>query len=163
MRQEQSHPAFSWILDQSFVDCSQTARQSSSQALCTRVHGSLEGTDIDIHNLATRRISSVESWRMVTLSCDLELLQHSKSSILPQEFRHHALERLARYTEYRPFFTDGSKRDDGVACAFVSLTTTIRCRLPDTASAFSSELYAIYQVLKHVRRRSYNRCLIITD
>ena len=100
---------------------------------------------------------------MATLSCDLELLQHSKSSIPPEEFRHHALERLARYTEYRPFFTDGSKGDDGVGCAFVRLTTTRRFRLPDIASCRTSELYTIYQELKHVRRRSYNRCLIITD
>ena len=163
VRQEPGHPVFSWLFDQSLVEYFQTARQNSSQALCTRVHGWLEGTDIDIDNLATRRISSVEPWRMATLSCDLELLQHSKSSILPQEFRHHAIERLAHYTEYRPFYTDGSKGDDGVGCAFVSLTTTRRFRLPDTASVFTSELYAIYQVLKHVRRRSYNRCLIITD
>jgi ribonuclease HI len=163
IKQDHDNPAYDWIFDRSLIDRLAATRLSSSRALCSRVHSWVADTDIDLDSLATRRTSRVEPWRMAMFSCDLELLQYSKSSILPEEFRHHALESLARYAEYRSFFTDGSKGNEGVGCAFVSSRTTRRFRLPDTASVFTSELYAIYQVLKHIRRRSYNRCLIVTD
>ena len=163
VKQDPDHPAYSWIFDEALVDRFLTARQSSSQALCTRVHCWLRETNIDLDSLTTRRFSTIEPWRMTAARCDLELLQHTKSSLLPEEFRHHALERLAHYADFRIFFTDGSKGDVGVGCAFVSGTTTRRFRLPDTASVFTSELYAIYQVLKHIRRRGHRKCLIATD
>ena len=100
---------------------------------------------------------------MLPLFCDLGLLEHSKSSTIPDEFKQYALERLARYADFRTFFTDGSKGAEGVGCAFVSETIGRGFRLPDTASVFTSELYAIYQALKHIRRHGHDRCLIVTD
>ena len=129
-----------------------------------RVHSWLREADINLDSLATRpRTSLIEPWRMATLRCDLNLMQHPKFTILPEEFRQRALESLALYADYRPFCTDGSKSDEGAGCAFVSLTTTRRFRLPDIVSVFTCELYAIYQALKHIRRHGYNRCLIVTD
>ena len=95
--------------------------------------------------------------------CDLSLTQHSKSSTLAEELKQLALERLECYAELRPFFTGGSKGAEGVGCAFVSGTTSRRFRLPDMTSIFTVELYAIYQVLKHIRRHNYSRCLIVKD
>ena len=100
---------------------------------------------------------------MMPIFCDLDLLEHSKPSTIPDEFKQYALERLARYADFRTFFTDGSKGAEGVGCAFVSETIGRGFRLPDTASVFTSELYAIYQVLKHIRRHGHDRCLIVTD
>ena len=96
-------------------------------------------------------------------SCDLSLLQHPKSSTIADELKQHALERLEHYADLRPFYTDGSKGAEGVGCAFVSGRITRRFRLPDTTSVFTAELYAIYQVLKHIRRHHHSRCLIVTD
>ena len=82
---------------------------------------------------------------------------------MAEELKQVALERLECYAELRSFFTDGSKGAESVGCAFVSGTTSRRFRLPDTTSIFTAELYAIYQVLKHIRRHNYSRCLIVTD
>ena len=163
VKQEPDHPTWSCIFDQSLIDRFLSTRQSSSQALCTRVHKWLENTDIDLDILTTRRRSRVEPWRMAVFCCDSELVKHPKTSTVPEEFKQYALERLERYSDSRIFYTDGSKGHGGVGCAFVTGTTSRRFRLPDTASVFTSELYAIYQVLKHIRRRDYNRCVIATD
>ena len=163
IRREPGHPAYDWIFNQELVDRFLTTRQISSQPLCTRIHRWLENTSVDLDCLATRHTSCLEPWRMLPLFCDLDLLEHSKSSTIPDEFKQYALERLARYADFRTFFTDGSKGAEGVGCAFVSETIGRGFRLPDTASVFTSELYAIYQVLKHIRRHGHDRCLIVTD
>ena len=137
VKQEQDHPSHSWIFDQSLVDHLVTTRQSSSQAPCVRFHSWLREADINLDSLATRpRTSLIEPWRMATLRCDLNLMQHPKFTILPEEFRQRALESLALYADYRPFYTDGSKSDEGAGCAFVSLSTTRRFRLPDSISFY---------------------------
>ena len=163
IRQEPDHPSYDWIFNQTLIDQFQATRQSSSQALCTRIHKWLRNTNIDVGCLATRHASRTEPWRMMLPNCDLNLLEHSKSSTISEEFKQYALERIARYTDFRTFFTDGSKGAEGVGSAFVSEAISRGFRLPDTASVFTSELYAIYQVLKHIRRHGYYRCLIVTD
>ena len=148
---------------QSLVQRFSTTRQSSSRPLCSRTNGWFGPADISLDTLATRRVSHVEPWRMKGFCYDLSLLQHSKSSTLAEELKQLALERLECYADLRPFFTDGSKGAESVGCAFVSGTTSTRFRLLDTTSIFTAELYAIYQVLKHIRRHNYSRCLIVTD
>ena len=163
IRQDPDHPTFPWIFNQALVEQFLATRRCSSQALCVRIHKWLGNTDIDLSCLAMRHISHLEPWRMTAPCCDLNLLEHSKSSTIPEEFKQYALERIASYTDFRTFFTDGSKGAEGVGSAFVSDTISRGFRLPDTASVFTSELYAIYQVLKHIRRHSYDHCLIVTD
>ena len=73
IKQEPNHPAYRWIFDQSLVDQFLIARQTSSQALCSRVCRWLEHTGIDLDSIATRRFSGVEPWRMAAIGCDMDL------------------------------------------------------------------------------------------
>ena len=163
VKQNPDHPAHDWIFDQDLVDRFSASGQRTSRALCLRTQSWLQSTDIDLDSLSTLYASQVEPWRLKGVCCDLSLMQHSKSSTMTHELKQYALEKLEYYSDFRTFFTDGSKGPEGVGCAFVSGRVSRRFKLPDVASVFTSELYAIYQVLKHIRRHRYNRCLIVTD
>ena len=163
IKQNPNHPAHDWIFDRTLTDRLSLTRRSSSRALCLRAHSWLENAEIDLNSLSTRYVGKVEPWRRRRFYCDLSLLQHSKSSTVAHELKQYALEKLDSYNEFRSFFTDGSKGPEGVGCAFISGTVVRRFKLPDIASVYISELYAIYQALKHIRRHEYSRCLIVTD
>ena len=49
-----------------------------------------------------------------------------------------------RYRDYIPVYTDGSRDENAVACATVfPLNTVISMSLPDSASVFTAEVWAI--------------------
>ncbi|ELU16038.1 hypothetical protein CAPTEDRAFT_206814 [Capitella teleta] len=49
--------------------------------------------------------------------------------------------------DHLPIYTDGSKSETRVACVATANRLLIQVRLPDSASIFSAELLAIYEVL----------------
>ena len=57
-----------------------------------------------------------------------------------------------RYLDYIPVYTDGSRDLNGVACAtgFPS-NTIISMRLPDSASVYTAEDWAIIKALEQIK------------
>jgi len=60
-------------------------------------------------------------------------------------------------------FTDGSKEGNRVAAAVVHRDNTKCVRLPDTASIFRAELYALLLVIDVVRRSKEKNFVIFSD
>ena len=57
-----------------------------------------------------------------------------------------------RYRDYIPVYTDGSRDGNAVACAtVVSSNTGISMRLPDSASVFTAEVWAIIKALEQIK------------
>ena len=54
-----------------------------------------------------------------------------------------------RYRDYIPVYTDGSQDGNSVACATVFQSNTIiSMRLPDSASIFTAEIWAVIKALE---------------
>ena len=54
-----------------------------------------------------------------------------------------------RYRDYIPVYTDGSRDGNAVACSTVfPSNTVISMRLPDSASVFTAEVWAIIKALE---------------
>lgn len=58
-----------------------------------------------------------------------------------------------QWTDFTHIYTDGSKSEMGVGCAFVVPSTGTSCgfKLPDKLTVFSAEMIAIYQALLYIK------------
>ena len=67
-----------------------------------------------------------------------------------------------RYCDYIPVYTDGSQDGNAVACAIVfPSNTVISMRLPDSASVFSAEVWAIIKALEQIKHSIASKLYII--
>ena len=83
---------------------------------------------------------------MVILHC------WDKSNTSLEIFKHRFYELFHEFKNYYRIFTDGSKEGNRVAAAVVHRDNTKCVRLPDTASIFRTELYAILLAIDVVWR-----------
>ena len=90
-------------------------------------------------------------------------LRRKKRDLLPLESRSRALEHLSSYEGYTLTFTDGSKTEEGLGCAFLSGQDTRSFSLPEHASVFSSELIAIDKALCFIAVSEETLHLILSD
>ena len=71
------------------------------------------------------------------------------------------LEIRDRYRDYIPVYTDGSRDGNSVACATVfSSNTEFSLRLPDSASIFTAEIWAIIKALDEMKNASASKFII---
>ena len=75
-------------------------------------------------------------WQLIQPSVDTSLSETKKGELPAVVFR--ALQHIASFTNHTSTYTDGSKTDEGVGCAFVSGDTTRSFTLPGHASVFTS-------------------------
>ena len=69
-----------------------------------------------------------------------------------------------RYHDYIPVYTDGSRDGNSVACATVFPSdTTFSMRLPDSASIFTAEIWAINTDLEGIKNASASTFIFFTD
>ena len=69
-----------------------------------------------------------------------------------------------RYRDYIPVYTDGSRDGNAVACATVfPSNTVISMRLPDSASVFTAEVWAIIKALEHIKDYNASKYIVFTD
>ena len=68
------------------------------------------------------------------------------------------------YRGYIPVYTDGSRDGNAVACATVfPSNTVISIRLPDSASVFTAEVWAIIKALEQIKDYIASKYIVFTD
>ena len=69
-----------------------------------------------------------------------------------------------RYRDYIPVYTHGSRDGNAVACATVfPSNTVISMRLPDSASIFTAEVWAIIKALEQIKDSNASKYIVFTD
>ena len=69
-----------------------------------------------------------------------------------------------RYRDHIPVYTDGSRDGNAVACATVfPSNTVISMRLPDSASVFTAEVWAIIKALEQIKMSTASKYIVFTD
>ena len=94
---------------------------------------------------------------------DYSIHQSSKDNTSPEIYRNKFFEFCDHYKDFSPLYTDGSRMENQVAAAVVYRSTTKTTRLPNTASIFSAELYAILLALALIRRSKESNFVIFSD
>ena len=161
LRQFPSHPAYPYVFSREISRSDRVAGRSTSfggrmQALFSKANISLRGV---------RRTWSAPSppWRNAYPRIDLLLTDIRKDDQPPCTLRARALEHIASYDGFTSVFTDGSKTEHGVGCAFVTGHDTRTFSLPTSASVFSSELVAIEKALCFIEVSDSSCYLILSD
>ena len=68
------------------------------------------------------------------------------------------------YRDHIPVYTDGSRDGNSVTCATVFPSDiTFSMRLPDSASIFTAEIWAIIKALEKIKNASASKFIIFTD
>ena len=103
----------------------------------------LEEANIDVYSIAPTTVPDTPSWLM-PISIILYNVKVSKKSETFQSIFQGLFHNVQDiYNDHQFIFTDGSRDDQKVGCAFVSERQVVKLRLPDMASIFTAELTAI--------------------
>ena len=105
-------------------------------------------------------------WKLVNPVMNFSLSQMKKDNTSEVIYKQLFLEHCSVYKKYVRIFTDGSKQDEAVAAAAVSLRHPqypLQVRLPDSCSVFTAELRGILLALKHIYQSEEKYFLILSD
>ena len=123
----------------------------------------LEGSKIHPKNIQEHDMATLPSWcvKKPTVLFDLHNGKKSESNpcILKQNFQ----ELQSRFSDYQHIFTDGSKDDDKVGCAYVSKDAQQTLRLPDGSSIFTAEAKAVDLALDYITTCRLKQFVIFSD
>ena len=113
------------------------------------------------HDLITRH-STIPPWTLRRCAFR-RLTSERKSALIDRQVQSAFNELRAQYTDFTFIFTDGSKGEGGVGCAYVHGSHCAVFKLPDHCSVFTAEAVAIFQALNYVNEHSIPKCVLCTD
>ena len=163
LRQYPDHPTYNSIYSPRLLAVFQNGRLLRAVLFCVRVQELLQEAGVRLRGIATVAPSHIPPWELSFPSPDVELAKIKKSDITPAESKARALEHLARYQRCAQYYTDGSKTEGGVGCAFVSNLTVRSFSLPGHATVFTAELVAIHKALCFIDVSDCLNSVIFTD
>ena len=163
LRQFPEHPTYSAVFSRGVLSVFQDGRPLRAVPFCVRVRQLLQEADISVRGVAFVAPCRIPPWQLSAPSLDISLAVFKKNEIAPDEFRCLALERISSYTNHDHFYTDGSKTEAGVGCAFINGHVTRSFSLPSHATVFTSELVAIQKALCFMEVSDVISNVIFTD
>ena len=163
LRQQPEHPVYQYVFARRALAVFRTGRSPRSVPFPIRVNNLFDDAGISLRGVARSTVLRMPPWELVYPSADTSLSEVTKSATTQPELRSRALEIINSYGGFTRFYTDGSKCDTGVGCAFVVGATTRSFSLPPYATVYSSELIAIYKALCFIEVGDDSRCVIFSD
>ena len=138
-------------------------RPSAIKPFGLRIQQLLQQANISIKNVQPFSLPSKEPWTQNPPKVILDLHKNKKSEVYSYIFKTEYLEIKSAYKHYISIYTDGSKRDEKVACAVICPDFTDSIRLPDNSSIFTAEAKAIDIALYHIRDQPEKQFIIYSD
>ena len=162
LRQFPEHPAFSYAFSRGLLSLFEGSARRY-KPFCSRMRDLFEESNLPLRNVMRIDTEASPPWKDAIPQIDLSLSDVRKGDLHPLESRSRALERLSSYEGCALTFTDGSRTEEGVGCAFVSGHDTRSFSLPEHCSVFSSELAAINKALCFIEVSNDASHLILSD
>ena len=158
-----SNPAFEVTFPPHFQEYYER-KPNAIKSFGLRIALLLESTNINIKNIQKYSFSDIPSW-CITKPNILFDLHNSKKSLSDSHLMKQNFQELqSRLSDYQYIYTDGSKVDDKVGCAYISGSHHEKIRLPDGSSIFTAESKAIDMALDYVMNNSLeNKFVIFSD
>ena len=126
-----------------------------------RVAPLLESTNINTKNIQKHYFSDIPSW-CITKPTILFDLHNSKKSLSDSHVIKQNLQELqSGLSDYQHIYTDGSKVEDKVGCAYISGSHHEKIRLPDGSSIFTAESKAFDMALDYIINNSLDNKFVI--
>ena len=162
LRQFPDHPAYSYAFSSELLSLFE-GTASRYKPFCSRTKDLFAKSNLPMRSVMRVDSASSPPWESAIPQIDVSLSAVKKGDLLPLESRCRALEHLSSYGGYKFTFTDGSKTEEGVGCAFVSGNDTRSFSLPEHSSVFSAELVAIHKALSFIEVSDETSHLILSD
>ena len=157
-----NHPAHNAVFDNKYMKLFD-ARPS---AICTfglRIKRFLTASNITFSDiLETSSYFILPPWCVRPPKIVLDLVHLKKDRTDASIYQQPFLEIRDKYRDYIPVYTDGSRDGNSVACVFPS-DTELSMRLPDLASIFTAEIWAIITSLEEIKHASESKFKNFTD
>ena len=103
-------------------------------------------------------------WCIKPLKIVLDLVHLKKDCTDAPVYQQLFMEIRNSYCDYIPVYTEGSRNGNSVACATVFPSDTILLmRLPDSASIFTAEMWAIIKALEQIKDSVASKYIIFID
>ncbi len=157
------HPTRSLVFSPQLVELARCRPGRQHRLFCSQMASWMDASNLCIDQIHVSKYRGVAPWRLQHHRIDVSLSVVPKHQSLPTVLLADTVEHINMYADHTPVYTDGSRSPSGVGCAFVSGSTTRSFRLPNDASVFITELYAIVLALIFIRSHASSRFLILTD
>ena len=158
------HTAHNAVFDNKYMKLFD-ARPNAIRTFGLRIKQFLTASNIELSDiLETPSYFISPPWCIKPPKIVLELVHlkndRTDASIYQQLF----MEIRDRYRDYILVYTDGSQDGNVVACATVfPSNTVIYMRLPDSASVFTAEVWAIIKALEQIKDSNASKYIVFTD
>ena len=158
------HPAHNAVFDNKYMKLFD-ARPNAIRTFGLRIKQFLTASNIDFSDiLETPSYFILPPWCVKPPKIVLDLVHLKKDRTDASIYQQLFLEIRDKYRDYIPVYTDGSQDGNSVACATVSPSDTeLSMRLPDSASIFTAEIWAIITALEEIKNASESKFIIFTD
>ena len=161
LRQFPAHPTYNSVFSHRITALFRAGERSVPFGV--RIRSLFDESGIKLRKV--RKLAHIRSapWDLVTAETDISLTTARKSDFTPAELLGRALERIRTYEGHLLYYTDGSKTETGVGCAFVQGNITRSFTLPSFATVYTAELLAIYKALCFIEVCDDELNVILTD
>ena len=158
-----SNPAFEVTFPLQFQEYYER-KSNAIKSFGLRIAPLLESANINTENIQKHSFSDIPSW-CITKSTILFDSHNTKKSLSDSHLMKQNFQELQlRLSDYQHIYTDGSKVEDKVGCAYISGSHHEKIRLPDGSSIFTAESKAIDMGLGYVMNNSLDdRFVIFSD
>ena len=103
-------------------------------------------------------------WRLPDMVICRDLTLINKKDFNPEYIKLVYEEHISFYhRDSINIYTDGSKMDNGVGCAYFAQNTQQNFKLDRNSSIFTAELYAILKAVQLIENSNYRNFTILTD
>ena len=151
------HPAHNAVFDNKYMKLFD-ARPNAIRTFGLRIKQFLTASNIELSDILEI------PWCIKPRKIVLDLVHLKKDRIDASIYQQLFMEIRDRYRDYIPVYTDGSRDGNSVACATVfPLNTVISIRLPDSASVFTAEVWAIIKALEQIKDSNASKYIVFTD
>ena len=116
----------------------------------------------DLPQDATVKMSNFPAWKRRLCGMS-KLLDQKKATMLKEDVMHAFGEFKSEHSGYHYIYTDGSKSESGVGCAFVHGNAHHQTKLKRVYTIFTAEAVAVLQALHYIQLNCIPKSVICTD
>ena len=137
-------------------------RKSANPSFRVRLQSLLDESGIDFDDVAdSDDLLDLPVWDIPPVKCLTHLAEYNKDDTSPYLYKHEFKIIEDQLSDFHCIYTDGSKCNEKVACAFVTKNGTISYRLPDNISIFTAEAKAVERALQFIKVNCVSKKFII--
>ena len=141
------HPAHNAVFDNKYIKLFDV-RPSVIRTFGLHIKQFLTASNIELSDILETPYFILQPWCIKPPKIVLDLVHLKKDRTDASIYQQLFMEIRDRYRDYIPVYTDGSRDGNAVACPS---NTVISMRLPDSASVFTAEVWAIIKALEQIK------------